>query len=122
MGRVGKGVIRMDVNLNKGGAVAVVSVSGRLDTVTVADFDSKWEELVTSDMNKVVIDLGSLEYISSAGLRSILMAGKQMKGRGGALAVSGLNGMVAEVFSISGFDKLLPLYSEANEAVMALES
>jgi anti-anti-sigma factor len=121
-GRFRKGVVNMEVTLKTDGTVAVVAVSGRLDTVTVSDFDGKWGELVTPDMNKVVIDLGSLEYISSAGLRSILVAGKQMKSRGGALAVSGLTGMVADVFSISGFDKLLPLYGNTDEAVSALKS
>lgn len=104
------------------GSVAVLAVAGRLDTVTAPDFDKQWENVVASDDLKVVMDLGGLEYVSSAGLRCLLVAGKRLKRGGGALAVSGLTGMVAEVFAISGFDKLLPLYGEVAEAVTALES
>lgn len=112
----------MEITRQDNGSVAVLAVTGRLDTVTASDFDRQWEVVVGSDDIKVVMDLSGLEYVSSAGLRSLLMAGKRLKRGGGKLAVAGLAGMVADVFAISGFDKLLPLYGETDEAVVALES
>lgn len=112
----------MEITRQDNGSVAVLALAGRLDTVTAPDFDKQWESVVGSDDLKVVMDLSGLEYVSSAGLRCLLMAGKRLKRGGGKLAVSGLVGMVAEVFAISGFDKLLPLYGEISEAVTAMES
>lgn len=112
----------MEMTRQDRGSVAVLALKGRLDTVTAPDFDRQWETVVGADDLKVVLDMTGLEYVSSAGLRSLLMAGKKLKRIGGRLAVAGLGGMVAEVFSISGFDKLLPLYGGTDEAVADLES
>jgi anti-anti-sigma factor len=112
----------MDMTRQDRGSVAVLALTGRLDTVTAPDFDRQWEENVGAEDLKVVLDMAGLEYVSSAGLRSLLMAGKKMKRAGGKLAVAGLKGMVAEVFTISGFDKLLPLYADTDAAVADLES
>ena len=112
----------MEMTRQDRGSVAVLALKGRLDTVTAPDFDRQWETAVGAEDLKVVLDMAALEYVSSAGLRSLLMAGKKMKRAGGKLAVAALKGMVAEVFTISGFDKLLPLYDETETAVADLES
>ena len=66
---------------------------------------------------RLVVDLAGLEYISSAGLRSILASAKKLKAQGGDLAFCALSGIVAEVFAVSGFAKLLPVFATRAEAV-----
>ena len=70
-----------------------------------------------AEPRQVLANLALLEFVSSAGLRVILRVGKHMRGYGGALKVSGAQGMVKEVLEISGFDSLLDLYEHEEQAV-----
>ena len=69
---------------------------------------------------EVVVDLGGVEYISSAGLRVILTMVKASKAAAATLAFCSMQSMVAEVFKISGFSSMLPIYATRDEAVSAL--
>ena len=69
---------------------------------------------------KIVVDLAGIEYISSAGLRVILTMVKASKGAVATLAFCSMQSMVAEVFKISGFSSMLPIYATRDEAVSAL--
>lgn len=95
----------------------VVEVKGRLDAVTATDFDAQCAIWLAGDNTNVIADLQGLEYISSAGLRSILTAAKQLKGVGGSLCFSGLNGMVEEVFAVSGFTAMFTMYPTVDDAI-----
>lgn len=66
------------------------------------------------------MDLSGVEYISSAGLRSLLVLGKRIKAKGGTLLLVGLQGMVKEVFDISGFAALFPVHASHEEALEAI--
>ena len=52
--------------------VTVIALSGSLDAASVADFDAEWKAALDAGATKLVVDLGGIEYISSAGLRGIL--------------------------------------------------
>jgi len=93
----------------------VVSVSGRLDSVTAQELEKSCVSLVAGG-GKFIFDLSRLEYVSSAGLRSVLVIAKKLKGTGGSLVLCGLTGLVQEVFAISGFDSFLPVCSTLEEA------
>ena len=80
----------------------------------------KDRELLDSGAKKVVVDLGGVEYISSAGLRVILTMVKASKAAAATLAFCSMQSMVAEVFKISGFSSMLPIYATRDEAVSAL--
>lgn len=64
----------------------------------------------------IVLDFGGLEYISSAGLRSILAATKKVKTVNGSLSLCALSGLVEEVVTISGFDNILTVYEDVAQA------
>ena len=68
-----------------------------------------------------MIDLTGVEYISSAGLRCFLVLHKRLKAVSGTLDLSGLQGMVKEVFNISGFATLFPVHPTLEKAVEATE-
>ena len=69
----------MQVNESKNGDIVVLSVSGRLDSNTSLDFEEKVIASIKSGERKVVLDFGTLEYISSAGLRVLLKATREAK-------------------------------------------
>jgi anti-anti-sigma factor len=64
-----------------------------------------------------VVDLEGVEYMSSAGLRSILVVGKKLKTLGGSLSFSSLMPNVAHVFSISSFGSMFPVYDSLEKAL-----
>jgi len=107
----------MDFNNTKNGDALVVIVSGRMDAITASEFDAQCQSWIEKSETKVVIDLSGLEYISSAGLRSILSAAKKMKGAQGELLFCGLSGMVEEVFNVSGFAAMFKIYSTTEAAL-----
>ena len=101
----------MKIESKKNGPVMIVSVSGRLDTHTTGQFDQALA-LLTAAEKHLVIDLSELEYISSAGLRSILIAAKKVKANQGRFALSSLTQMVREVFDMSGFSTIIQIYPD----------
>jgi len=84
-----------------------ITLGGRLDTVTAPSLD---EELKASleGIKKLVLDFGALEYISSAGLRVLLMAQKTMN-KQGSMVIRNVNETIAEVFEITGFADMLTI-------------
>src|SRR5260370_116163 len=99
------------------GEVQIVELTGRLDNLTAQEFDRK---MAAVPGTRIVLDLAKLEYISSAGLRSVLGALKRAGAQGGRLALAAPIPSVVEVFEISGFITLVPVYPDRASAVAAL--
>jgi anti-sigma B factor antagonist len=95
----------MEVKTNKVNEKLTVEVSGRLDTLTAPEFESKVEPEL-SGVKDLVIDLKDLEYISSAGLRVLMGLVKIMKDQG-EMKVINPSEVVMDVFSLTGFDSIL---------------
>ncbi len=110
----------MKLNAVREGDILIVALEGRLDGTNAA----KFEEMLTSEIGdggcSVVADLENLAYISSAGLRAILLVTKSVSSKGGKLALCSLSLQIEEVFKISGFDKIIPIHATRVEAVNAL--
>jgi len=79
-------------------------ISGRLDTTTYSMLEDEIKNL--DGVNSLIFDFANLQYISSAGLRTILVAHKTMASRKG-LVVKNLNSIVKEVFNITGFSEII---------------
>jgi anti-sigma B factor antagonist len=94
----------------------IVSVVGRIDTQTSPDFQTRMNELVSGGSSKIVLDCSDLEYVSSAGLRVILMAAKAAKAAGGDLKCCSMQDMVKKVFDISGFSVMIPICESVQDA------
>ncbi|MBI5100612.1 MAG: STAS domain-containing protein [Nitrospirae bacterium] len=110
----------MEINTKKTGNILVVSLKGRMDAVSSPGFDGNLLEWTTAGENNFIIDLSALEYISSAGLRSLLSAAKQIKARDGKLMLSGLSGAVQEVFKLSGFYSIFQIFASETEALQSV--
>ncbi|MBI5520624.1 MAG: STAS domain-containing protein [Desulfovibrio sp.] len=107
----------MEFTETKEGAFLVLAVAGRMDTLTAPEFETRCAACLEAGNKRLVVDLAGLEYISSAGLRSILSAAKKLKAAGGDMAFCALTGIVAEVFAVSGFNKLLPVLPTREQAL-----
>ena len=90
-------------------------VEERLDTVTAPEFETVGVESIEPN-SYIAVDFSGLDYISSAGLRSILSATKKLKSLGGGLSLCGLSGLVEEVITVSGFDNILKVYPDVKQA------
>lgn len=110
----------MDIHEEKLGDVAVVGLKGRLDAASVAATEKHLVGLATSGIKGLVLDLAGLEYISSAGLRVLLVTAKTTKAKGGKMVVCAVQRYVKEVFDISGFSSVFPLVGTRDEAVAAV--
>lgn len=95
----------------------VLKVEGRLDIAVSAEFEKSCAAFIEQGERKVVLDFSHLEYISSAGLRSILAIAKRLKSDGGSLSLCSLAGLVREVFELSGFDNFLPVYDGVEQVL-----
>jgi len=111
----------MECTSHKENKAVVIKVTGRLDAVTAPEFDNACSTWIDQGETCLVIDLTGVEYISSAGLRCFLVLHKRLKAVSGTLDLSGLQGMVKEVFNISGFATLFPVHPTLEKAVEATE-
>ncbi len=102
-------------------AVAVLVVNGRIEMTTADAFCERLLALLAGD-HSLVIDFSGVDYISSAGLRALMVGAKQARAAGSRLAVAALQPVVLEIFQISRFDKLLPCHPSVDAAVAAVKS
>jgi anti-anti-sigma factor len=106
----------MKISIQKAAGIAVVSLSGRIDAVSAPDFERQVSNEIQGGEDRWVFDFSGIDYISSAGLRSLLFLAKQMKGRGARLELCCLKGMVKEVFDLSGFTSMFSISESVEEA------
>ncbi len=92
------------------GDSTLITLGGRLDVTTAPEFQKMCVGLADSGGTDVVVDMSDLEYISSAGLRSVLFSAKKLRGKGGDLRFCGMSGMVEDVFRVSGFQGLFTIF------------
>ncbi|MFB3925635.1 MAG: STAS domain-containing protein [Syntrophales bacterium] len=107
----------MEITLRKENTVNVISAQGRMDAVSAPDFDNFLEKLLSTGETNFIIDCKNLEYISSAGLQSILKAAKKLETTGGRILLCNLQGAVKDVFEISGFDSIFEIYDSPEAAL-----
>lgn len=107
----------MNIEAIKLPTAVLIKVTGRMDAAAAPEFQKTCETLVKDGALHQVVDLGGLQYISSAGLSHILVAARSVKAQGGSLALCGLHGMVKEIFTVTKFLTLFPVYESADEAL-----
>ena len=100
----------------------VIRPMSRIDSGSAASFEEQCAALIADGPNRVVVDFSQVHYVSSAGLRAVLVVAKKAKSLGGALTLCGLCGNVKEVMSVSGFDALLGAHAGVDDASAALRS
>ena len=109
----------MQISTRSSNDIHIVAVIGSLDSTTSPEAQKSLDAVVAG-AKKVLLDFSQLDYISSAGLRVLLGAAKQLRASGGKLGMFGLNQSVREVFEISGFSSILSIYPSEAEALGAI--
>ena len=97
--------------------IVAIDIEGKLDTQTSTPALEQLMQILESSPGKVLISLALLEFVSSAGLRVILRAAKQVRSYGGELKVSGAQGVVKEVLEISWVDSVVDREEDEEQAV-----
>ena len=95
----------------------IISLNGRMDAISAPDFEEKMGQWLNEGETSFIIDLLELGYISSAGLRSILVIAKELKSKGGKLMCAAPQDEVEKIFKISGFSSMIPTYESLQVAL-----
>ncbi len=97
----------MTTKTNIDGNKATIFVSGRVDTITAPSLETEVKNIIDG-LTELVFDLKELEYISSAGLRVLLVAQKTMS-KQGKMTVVNPSEEVMEIFEVTGFSDILTI-------------
>ncbi|MGB3424979.1 MAG: STAS domain-containing protein [Castellaniella sp.] len=110
----------MPFAIDKSGSALICHPEGQVNSANAATFEADLMAQVDQGEQRIVLDMGRLDYISSAGLRVVLLLAKKLKQSGGALILCDIQPNVREVFEISGFLAILKVCATRAEAIAAL--
>lgn len=99
--------------------VSVVKISGRVDSSTAPEMEKALQDLIDADRHQVVVDLQSVEYMSSAGLRVLVSTLKAAKKSGGDVKLAQPSPRVKEVLDLAGLTPVFNVHADLVEAVGA---
>ena len=97
----------MTIEKNLNNTELTISLTGRLDTTTAPQLEAELKASLNG-VEHLVLDFAALEYLSSAGLRVLLAAQKQMN-KQGDMVVCHVNETIAEIFEVTGFSDILTI-------------
>lgn len=107
----------MAIEIDKTESAVVVSVEGQMNSGNASAIEADLLAQVDKGVRRIVLDLSLLNYISSAGLRVVLLLAKKLKQQGGKLVLCRLQPKVYEVFEISGFFAILTVAESRDDAL-----
>ena len=113
----------MDLPLKRFADAVVLSPTGRIDHGSAEAFRAALGphlERCAAGRDQLILDLSGVDYISSAGLRVLMLAKKQAKAQGGAFAMAGLQPAVREIFEISRFTVIFDIFTSVRDALARL--
>ena len=113
----------MNLPVKRFADAVVLSPAGRIDHSSAEAFRGALAphlERCAAGRDQVVLDLAGVDYISSAGLRVLMLAKKQAKAQGGSFAVAGLVPAVREIFEISRFTVVFDIFASVRDALARL--
>lgn len=110
----------MDIREERRDSALVVAPLGRVDSNSASALEAAL--LAKAKEPRLIVDLGGVEYISSAGLRVFLMLARKVKESGGRLALCGLGASVKQVFDLAGFTALFVVEPGVEQALTRLSA
>jgi anti-sigma B factor antagonist len=111
----------MDLTTTKIGAATVVAAVGRIDSITAKPLEENLLGVIQEGPPALVVDFTGVDYISSAGLRVLLVAAKKSKAAQCKFALCSLQPAVREVFEISGFGTIIAIHADRAGALAAAD-
>jgi anti-sigma B factor antagonist len=107
----------MEIKEEKRGKVKIVGLRGRLDANSSQRVEKQLLALINEGEDRLVLDFSELTYMSSLGLRVLMMVAKNIKKVNGKLALAGLNDHIYEILKIAQFTSIFSIYPSCDEAV-----
>ena len=110
----------MEINQKEENGIVTIAIKGRLDADSSAEAETVVKDVLGGETKRLLFNLGELEYLSSAGLRVLLSAAKEMRRRDGKIVLCALNEFVKEIFEVSGFQSLIPITDTVESGIEVL--
>ena len=112
----------MEITQRVEGDITVFLPDGRIDTLAADEMDQALQAAVAGGSHKIVVDMSGVDYISSAGLRSLAAVLVKSRAEGGDMKLAALNKRVTRVFNIIGFDLLMSVHDTPEAAIADFSS
>jgi anti-anti-sigma factor len=110
----------MEITQKEENGIVSIAIKGRLDADSSMEAEKVVKDALGGEANRLLFNLGELEYLSSAGLRVLLSAAKEMRRRNGKIVLCALNEFVEEIFEVSGFQSLIPITDSVESGIETL--
>ena len=110
----------MEIAEQQAGEITIVEVKGRIDSNTAKAFGERLTGLINGGRGRLVVDLKQIIYISSAGFRALLVAGRLAEETKGTLALCGLSAELQRLFDLGAFTDLFTIYGSRDESITKL--
>ena len=110
----------MEIAEQQTGEITIVEVKGRIDSNTAIAFGERLTGLIKAGRARLVVDLKHIIYISSAGFRALLIAGRLAEETNGTLALCSLSAEVQRLFDLGAFTDLFVIYPSREEGLTKL--
>ena len=113
---------KMDIQFAREGNILIAAVSGRIDGGTAHEFAASIDRSSLQDDESMIMDFAEVNYISSAGLRAILIMAKRCESENSKLALYSLSEQMMSVFEISGFARIISIFPDRADALASVKS
>lgn len=108
----------MEISISEGkNRVDVVTVAGRVDSATAPELEKSIRGQFDKNHHQIVVDLAGVEYMSSAGLRTLVSSLKTAKSHGGNVVIAKPSDRAREVIELAGLNAVLAIYDDVVDAV-----
>lgn len=107
----------MKISTRQSDDVLIVDMEGRLDSRTAVDSNDEMERILKVGSKHIIVNLEKLAFLTSAGMRVLLVTAKLQQSTGGQLRLCSANELVTEALETAGFSRLLRLYPTEAEAI-----
>ena len=110
----------MKIEATQNGTQVILKVSGRMDAANATLFQEECESGIKRGATVLILDFSELTYISSMGLRALVVVGKFLEERNGKLHICGLTGLVKQVFEITRLNSVFTIHDSVQSALAAV--
>ena len=110
----------MEIIQKEENGIVCIEIIGRLDADSSPEAEKVVKDAIKDQTTRILFNLASLEYLSSAGLRVLLGAAKEMRRKDGKIVLCALNEFVKEIFEVSGFQTLIPITDTVESGIELL--
>lgn len=108
----------MEIIQQKNKGLNILVPVGKLDSVNSVEFEKLILSLIASEADKkFLVDFSQVDYISSAGLRTLLLAAKEAKPLGGVVHLCAMNDCIKSVFEVTGFTSIFKIFVNVDEVL-----